>query len=156
LRRTRRNSRRRSARGHAKSARIGIGRGASSVAPCSLSSTGRTAIRKVTSDDTGLPGRPMNHADEPSPRKTSPKASGLPGFIAICQRSSRPSFSTAGFMWSSSPTDMPPQVTMRSLPRAAWRSVSRVASRRSGTMPRSSQTPPIASIRPRRVKRFEL
>ena len=82
----------------------------------------------------------MNQADEPSLRKTSPKASGLPGLIAICQRSSRPSFSIAGRRWSSSPTETPPQVTIRSLLSAARLSAARVASRRSGTMPRSSWT----------------
>jgi hypothetical protein len=50
---------------------------------------------KVTIADTGLPGRPMNQALPPA-RRISPKASGLPGLMAIFHRSSRPSASTAG------------------------------------------------------------
>ena len=44
---------------------------------------------------------------------------------------------TAGLMWSSSPTDTPPLVRIRSWPCAASRSACAVASSRSGTMPRS-------------------
>ena len=51
---------------------------------------------------TGLPGRPTNTA---SPSR--PNASGRPGFIAICQKSSRPSRWTARTTWSigEDPTD---------------------------------------------------
>ena len=63
--------------------------------PCRRSTKGRTVIMKVTMADTGLPGRPMNHA-LPSGRLTSPKVSGLPGLVATCHMSSRPSASTAG------------------------------------------------------------
>ena len=78
--------------------------------------------------------RIARQADEPGASRranTSPKASGLPGFIAICQRSSAPSASTAGLMWSSSPTETPPQVTIRSAvaaaraARRAWRRAGR-------------------------------
>ena len=62
LRRTRRNSRRLSGRGQSKSARTDSACGAGGDAPCRRSSTGRTASRKVTKLDTGLPGRPMNQA----------------------------------------------------------------------------------------------
>ena len=47
-------------------------------------------------------------------RRTWPKAIGLPGLMAICHRSSRPSASTAGLRWPSSPTVTPPLVTIRS------------------------------------------
>ena len=107
--------------------------------------------------DTGLPGRPMNHADEPSPRRTSPNASGLPGLIAIYQRSSRPSACTAGlqmvFLADRDAAAGDDQVVALG---GAPQRLARVASSRSGTMPRSSQPPPSASTRPRSVKRFEL
>ena len=56
---------------------------------------------------TGLPGRPTNTA---SPSR--PNASGRPGFIAICQKSSRPSAATLRTTWSSSPREAPPEVRM--------------------------------------------
>jgi hypothetical protein len=58
--------------------------------------------------------------------------------MAIFHRSSEPSASTAGLTWSSSPTETPPLVRIRSLPAAASRSAARVASSVSGTMPRSA------------------
>ena len=63
-------------------------------------------------------------AQEPSRRAAlapawAPNASGLPGLIATYQRSRRPSAATKLLRWSSSPTDTPPQVTIRSLPSAA-------------------------------------
>ena len=81
---------------------------------------------------------------------------GLPGLIAICQSSIRPSACTAGRRWSSSPTDTPPEVTIRSFSAAARRSISRVASSLSGTMPESRTTQPKAAASPFNVKRLEL
>ena len=45
---------------------------------------------------------------------TWPKATGLPGRIAIFHMSSEPSASTAGLTWSSSPTETPPEANTRS------------------------------------------
>jgi hypothetical protein len=82
---------------------------------------GRTSMTKVT--------------------KLEPKASGLPGLIAILPVLERAFGLTAGLMWSSSPTETPPLVRIRSLPGAASRSGVRVASsgraRCPGRRPRS-------------------
>jgi len=146
LRRARRNSRRRSGRGQSKSARIGTGCGRAASMPCKARSNGDTATRKVTKLDTGLPGSPTNSA-----WPTLPKARGLPGLIATCHSSIRPSAATAGRIWSSSPTDTPPDVRIRSCVPAAPRRAARVASSWSGTMPRSVTSQPAASSRPRSV-----
>ena len=69
---------------------------------------------------------------------------------------SSPSAWTAALMWSSSPTDTPPVVTIRSLCSAAVRNASMVASRRSGTMPRSLTSQPRRVSRARMKKRLEL
>ena len=53
-----------------------------SVAPCQRSSAGRTSNRKVTSAETGLPGRPNNSF----PRQR-PNTNGRPGLIATFQNS---------------------------------------------------------------------
>ena len=95
LRRTRRNSRRLSALAQLKSARQRYGFVAASRArPAACSRNGRTSSRKVTKLDTGLPGRPMKWQALHPPAPASahpPKANGLPGLMAICQRSSEPS-----------------------------------------------------------------
>src|SRR3990167_1107098 len=101
LKRARKNSRRLSGWSQSKSARTCTACGIASVQPCNARSTGATASRKVTKLDTGLPGRPMNSASlSLSPRRTAPKTSGLPGFIATCQASSQPSALTARLMRS--------------------------------------------------------
>jgi len=86
-------------------------RGAVMRAPWQASRNGRTIMTKVTKVDTGLPGRPMNAV---SRRLTFPKARGLPGLMAICHKSRWPRLCTAGLIWSSSPTDTPPLVRIRS------------------------------------------
>ena len=71
----------------------------------------------------------------------SPKAKGLPGFMAILHIRSLPSASTAGLTKSASPTDTPPEVTTTSHSPAAWRSTCRVASRLSGISSNSRSIP---------------
>src|SRR5712692_5428503 len=136
---TRRYSRRGSGSGQSKSARAAIAWGCTSVIPCVLSRNGRTNIKNVTKLDTGFPGRPRKAAfptlPDPPSRRMCPKASGRPGFIAIFHMSSSPSASTAGFTKSASPTETPPLVTITSHSAAARRSISRVASSESATMP---------------------
>jgi hypothetical protein len=65
--------------------------------------------QKVTNSETGLPGLPMKGV---VPMR--PKASGLPGRIAMVHNSSVPTRSSAALMWSSSPTETPPLPTIRS------------------------------------------
>src|SRR5216683_6485123 len=136
---TRRYSRRGSGSGQSKSARTAIAWGCTSAIPCVLSRNGRTNIKNVTKLDTGFPGNPRNAAfptlPDPPSRWMCPKASGRPGFIAIFHMSSSPSASTAGFTKSASPTETPPLVTITSHSAAARRSISRVASSESATMP---------------------
>ena len=60
-----------------------------------------TNNKKVTKLETGLPGKPINQASPSfgsSDLRTAPNARGLPGLIAICQRSNLPSAVTAGLM----------------------------------------------------------
>ena len=70
--------------------------------------------------------------------------------------SSSPSAFTAGRMWSSSPTDTPPQVNTRSCASDASRMVAMVASSRSGTMPMSVTVQPRRTSNARWKKRLEL
>ncbi len=46
--------------------------------------------------DTGLPGRPMKSASVLPSRRTAPNANGLPGLMATCHNSTRPSALTRG------------------------------------------------------------
>ena len=119
--------------------------------PCRRSRKGRTSTAKVTKLATGLPGSPRKCACP-----TRPQANGLPGLMAICHRSRLPSACTAGLMWSSSPTDTPPLVSTTSCPAAASRSAARVASRWSGTLPRSVNSQPRRCTSARRKKRLLL
>src|SRR5258708_7877592 len=127
---TRRYSRRGSGSGQSKSARAAIAWGCTSVIPCVLSRNGRANIKKVTKLDTGVPGKPRKAAFS-----TLPEPRGRPGLMADCHMSSSPSASTAGFTKSASPTETPPLVTITSHSAAARRSISRVASSESATMP---------------------
>lgn len=72
-----------------------------------------TRHRVAGQADVGPAGRPTS-GPAPASRRTIPCTKGLPGFTAICQRSSRPSCSTAGLMWSFKLTDTPPLVRIRS------------------------------------------
>lgn len=106
--------------------------------------------------ETGFPGRPTNQAFS-SPRMTWTESQGLTGLDGDL-----PHIETAFRLHRrldvvSSPTERkPPLVTIRSLPSAARRKASRVASRVSGTMPRSRTSQPMPSSRPAGAKRLEL
>ena len=124
LRRTRRNSRRRSGRGQSKSARSG----SAAAAPSPAGPAARAAAAHRHQEGDEARDRVAGQADEqrlarpPSlgaAAPTAPNASGLPGLIATCHSSSRPSAGTAGRRWSSSPTETPPAVTIRSCAAAA-------------------------------------
>src|SRR5258706_354067 len=87
--------------------------------------------------ETGLPGRPMNGVSS-----RWPKISGLPGRIAMRQKSSaKPCGFNALWTRSWSPTDAPPWVTMRSESFATAGKPAK-ASGRSGRMPKSKASPP--------------
>ena len=111
----------------------------------------------MTKLDTGLPGRPMNQADEPSPRQHLAEGQRLARLDRDLPQVEPPFGLTAGFRWSSSPTDTPPQVTIRSLPRGG--AAQRLAG---GVEPVGhdaevvADRSPAPAIRPRSVKRFEL
>ncbi len=100
--------------------------------------------------ETGLPGRPNTGT---APRR--PKISGLPGRMAIFQKSSvMPSAPNASRTRSCSPTDAPPVVTSRSAPRAAATMVwSACAS--SGATPSSNGSPPQARTKAAKAGPFE-
>ena len=89
----RRNSWRASVVGLSKAAGTQTARGETSAWPEALSRNGRTNKTKVTQAETGLPGMPRKAA-----RPTRPNANGLPGLMAIFQRSSVPSAVTADLM----------------------------------------------------------
>jgi hypothetical protein len=67
---------------------------------------------------------------------------GLAGLDGDLPQVQRAQALTAGLTWSSSPTDTPPLVRIRSCAAAAPRRASTVASRLSGTMPRSVTSQP--------------
>ena len=95
--------------------------------PAARSSTGRTASRKVTKLDTGLPGRPMNSAVAAvgaAHRAEGQRLAGLDRDLPQVE----PAFGLhrRACRWSSSPTETPPEVRIRSLPaRAAPQRVAR-------------------------------
>ena len=75
---------------------------------------------------------------------------------AIMYRHILPNAMTAAFTWSSSPTDTPPLVKIKSWFEAACCSTVRVALRLSGTMPKSVTSQPARISKARRKKRLEL
>jgi hypothetical protein len=155
VQRTRRNSRRLSGRGQSKSARTRQRRGGHSACPAA-----RAAPAHGQQEGDEARHRVARQADEQRRRRRRRAARAEGQRLAGLHRdlpSSRGAFGQhAGRRWSSSPTETPPEVTIRSLPAAASRSASRVASSRSGTMPRSCTSQPAACSRPRSVKRLEL
>ena len=100
-------------------------------------------------DATGLPGSPKKCAD-----LIRPKASGRPGCIATCQKSIAPISASTSLTRSRTPTETPPEVTTMSPTSAASSSRARSSSRTSGTIPRSTTSPPYCSIAPRNVNRL--
>ncbi len=93
-----------------------------------------------TSDDTGLPGRPSTGVPP-----IRPNISGLPGFMAMRQKStSRPASPSTDCTRSRSPTETPPMVTRASAPRDPSASA-RIEDSSSGAMPRSMASPPLAA-----------
>ena len=119
--------------------------------PCSASSAGRMNSSKLTMEATGLPGTPKTSV----PSRT-PKARGLPGFVATPQkRRSTPSSSCTCLTKSYSPTETPPDVMTTSLSRAASMS-RRVSSRSSRAIPSTTGSPPACVTCPAAVKEFEL
>ncbi len=111
--------------------------GATSATPCMRSRNGRHRINMPTSTAAGLPGkhstgRPSNMAC----------AKGLPGLMARRHSRKAPASRSTCTRWSASPTEAPPVVSTRSARAAARRSADAVASRSSGTMPRSMGSHP--------------
>ena len=98
----------------------------------------------------------MKCAVLPSVRRSWPKAKGLPGLMAKAHKCSSPKACTAGFTWSSSPTDTPPLVRIRSCCWAACANMAWVGASLSGRLPKSVTTQPRRSSKARRKKRLEL
>ncbi len=123
-----------------------------SAAPCSASSAGRTKSRKVTSAETGLPGRPKT-----SESSRVPNHVGLPGCSATRQNVSvTPSVSSAGLTWSCGPTETPPEITTTRAASSAPARIRSLATRSSGTIAVWVTTPPSRLACAARPTRFEL
>ena len=96
-------------------------------------SAGRANRWKVTSADTGLPGRPKTTLGPRVPNQV-----GLPGFSATRQKSSStPSSASAGLTWSCGPTDTPPGRSRHRPASSARPRVSTVWARSSRTISRA-------------------
>ncbi|MNJ57742.1 hypothetical protein D3C77_533440 [compost metagenome] len=107
-----------------------IGRGNTSRTPWALSRNGRTTTSAVINAAAGLPGMPIQGLPA-----TSPKASGLPGCIARRHTSRLPKVSMACLRWSSSPTETPPELSIRSHSEAARLKAWQLADRSSAITP---------------------
>ena len=104
---------------------------------CMDNRAGRTSSTKVTNAETGFPGKPKNCLPH-----TLPLAKGLPGLMASLHISRPPRDSTAGLMWSSSPTETPPVLMMTSTCLAAVFNTLRVVLNSSPTTPISMTSAP--------------
>ena len=101
--------------------------------------------------ETGLPGRPSSGT---APKL--PKISGLPGRMAICQKSTtRPRRVSDSMTRSWSPTLAPPVVTSRSTP-AIWSATPAMASRSSLATGSTTGSPPQARTRAASAWELEL
>ncbi len=126
-------------------------RGSVSLRPRNAASIGARNSSAHTTDDTGLPGRPSSGV-----RPSVPNIRGLPGRIAIFQKSSAsPDSPSALWTRSCSPTEAPPVVTSRSAPRADSAMVRSVALS-SGAMPILTGSPPLAATKAASAQALEL
>ena len=83
------------------------------------------------------------------------RAKGRPGLIASRQKSIRPISSIGARIWSSSPTETPPELINKSWDLAAWAITPRHSSNLSGKIPRSVTTQPRALKKPLKTIRLE-